>query len=343
MKSRYFLLLIIIPLTIHTSPTKSKRNAIKIGKIVTTHGKAHLKRDNTIYAIKTESNIYNNDRITTRSNGSIEIKLINNSILKISKNTSVILSTQMNQKGQLSRIALIYGQIKAKILKKKHPNNFFSIQTASATCGVRGTVFTVANGLIPGTLVSVIDGKIFLKTKKQSTILKKGYSSITSLLDKIKTNHFFINTEKWLQAQKKEILRFHQKIIQNFKDRIDALQIPSFITEAKKILQIITGYYSKISDLLKKSPPLNFIQRKIELPLLQAAAKILYPIKEKVHRIRIFQGKLKNMIIFLNNVNKPKLSIQLKVLQKKLLQANSLLSIVNQVESFYRKRMIEYQ
>lgn len=82
------------------------------------------------------------DTIVTGTNGSLEIILGDEGVLKISKNTSLMLSTAMTNHGEerQTEVNMQYGKLVA-VLKKERKNDSFNVVTPTSIAGVRGTSF----------------------------------------------------------------------------------------------------------------------------------------------------------------------------------------------------------
>ena len=326
------------------SKTDSIRNTAykKIGSVTEISVKATLSRNKTKRPIQDNSTIYNNDRITTATGGKILIRLINDSIITIGEKTSVIISTEVHQNGQLSRIALIYGQLKAHVTNTGIENSF-SVQTASATCGVRGTVFTIASGNAAGSFTSVHRGTIALKTASGETLVSQGHSIEAFDNASVKKTAKIGNPNLWITRKNRETQKNAGAILSDMKNRIRKIDRKTFLTAHNPFLEYFFKYYSNIAELFKIIPAVDFIRRKFELGVLKTAAKIIYPIKEKIFYIKILAGKLKALIAAFEGPNRNRARTLSKKIERIFSRFNRIITILDRTEVFYRIRMMHYR
>ncbi|TGL62246.1 iron dicitrate transport regulator FecR [Leptospira ognonensis] len=82
------------------------------------------------------------DTVVTGTNGSVEILLGDDGVLKLSKNTSLQLTTAYEARGQehKTEVNMQYGKL-VTVLHKERKNDTFNVVTPTSIAGVRGTSF----------------------------------------------------------------------------------------------------------------------------------------------------------------------------------------------------------
>ncbi len=82
------------------------------------------------------------DTIVTGTNGSVEILLGDDGVLKLSKNTSLQLSSALSEHGQerKTEVNMQYGKL-VTVLHKERKSDSFNVVTPTSIAGVRGTSF----------------------------------------------------------------------------------------------------------------------------------------------------------------------------------------------------------
>ena len=116
-----------------------------------------------------QSELFLNDVIITGPDGLAKLLLRDETILKISPNSEVVISEMIagpNAEGR-SSIDLLKGRLRSVIGNKLGANTAFDVNTPVAVAGVRGTDFEVVHILVDGDWVSGVrcfDGSVALST-----------------------------------------------------------------------------------------------------------------------------------------------------------------------------------
>lgn len=121
--------------------------AAAIGRVVAVSGKAEVVRssDNSRHPLAFNDAIFLNDRIVTAAASQVKLLLNDDSILKVSPTSELLVSEQVVGPGDESRttVNLLKGKLRSIIGKKLGANSRFEVHTDVAVAGVRGTDFEV--------------------------------------------------------------------------------------------------------------------------------------------------------------------------------------------------------
>lgn len=177
------------------------------------------------------------DRIETGQNGSVEVLVRNSGLIKISKNTSVAVSSIQKEDGGDTNVHLDYGKV-VTIVKKEKKNETYNVVTPTLVAGVRGTTFMTSvenpGGKNPGIAcaqeecvvrVKVLEGAVAVRgrsaadevvVEKNSEIQVQGTKAIQK--DWVKP------LGKESLSELKEMLVFHKSDIGGFENLVQELK-----------------------------------------------------------------------------------------------------------------------
>jgi hypothetical protein len=163
-----------------------------VGNAVAVIGSVTVKRMDTGESeiLATQSELFLNDTIVTGPDGLAKLLLRDETILKISPNSEVVISSMIagpDADGR-STVDLLKGRLRSVIGNKLGANTTFDVNTPVAVAGVRGTDFEVVHLFIDGEWVSGVrcyDGAVALSTMGLETqgdvlILPSQYSLVTA-------------------------------------------------------------------------------------------------------------------------------------------------------------------
>ena len=129
-----------------------------IGNAVAVLGTVSVVRasDGVEESLVANSEIYLNDTIQTGADGLAKLLLRDESILKVSPNSQLVISDMIAGPGEggTSAVELLKGRIRSVIGNKLGANSEFTVNTPVAVAGVRGTDFEVVHLLIDGQWLS---------------------------------------------------------------------------------------------------------------------------------------------------------------------------------------------
>ncbi len=287
--------------------------------------------------------VCNNDTIRTSPDGGLAIRLINNCTLTIGPDTQAIISTEIRENGQLARVALIYGQLKAEVKKTDPTYEAFSVQTASASCGVRGTVLTVAAGRGPGMLSTVESGRLEVRAGSGVHTLNPGEQMIVSATGDTVRPARPLTVTAWLAARRRALLADPGAFIRTMEGRVKQLELDFSAVPAGPVLDRFLFYYSKITDILTDIPPLGSLQRRAEYRLLQLTAPVLYAAKAKLTALLILDGKLKAVHALFSRRWQRRLRPVMDAAAQLFVKVREVIALLDKAETFYRIRMLLHQ
>lgn len=120
-------------------------------------------------SLQRNGEIFLNDVIKTGADGLVKVLLNDETILKVSPATELLISEMIAGPGEGGRstVELLRGRIRSVIGNKLSENNEFNVNTPVAVAGVRGTDFEVVHTLVDGewvTGVRCFDGAVALST-----------------------------------------------------------------------------------------------------------------------------------------------------------------------------------
>ena len=122
---------------------------------------AKLKKNGETVTLVRGMNVGQGDEITTDSEGSVELKLFDGSVIKIGPDSHVVIK-ELGQveitKVSRTKLELIKGKVRAVVKPLVDKESKFEIETENATIGVRGTDFGVSFDLdIGNTIIMCIE------------------------------------------------------------------------------------------------------------------------------------------------------------------------------------------
>jgi len=114
-----------------------------VGKVVAVSGRAEVIRssDRSRHPLAFKDAVFLNDRIVTAAASQVKLLLNDDSILKVSPTSELLVSEQVVGPGDESRttVNLLKGKLRSIIGKKLGGNSRFEVHTDVAVAGVRGT------------------------------------------------------------------------------------------------------------------------------------------------------------------------------------------------------------
>lgn len=138
-----------------------------VGNAVAVLGSVTVERalDGTQEPLLMNSELFLDDKIITGVDGLVKLLLRDESILKVSPNSELIISSMIVGPGEdgKSTVDLLKGRLRSVIGNSLGANTEFEVTTSVAVAGVRGTDFEVVHVLVDGewvTGVRVYDGAV---------------------------------------------------------------------------------------------------------------------------------------------------------------------------------------
>lgn len=118
-----------------------------VGRVVAVSGEASVIRssDSSRHALGFKDPIFLNDRILTATASQVKLLLNDDSILKVSPTSELLISESLLGPGEQSRttVNLLKGKLRSLVGKQLGANSRFEVHTDVAVAGVRGTDFEV--------------------------------------------------------------------------------------------------------------------------------------------------------------------------------------------------------
>jgi len=118
-----------------------------VGRVVAVSGEASVIRssDSSRHALAFKDPIFLNDRILTATASQVKLLLNDDSILKVSPTSELLISESLLGPGEQSRttVNLLKGKLRSLVGKQLGANSRFEVYTDVAVAGVRGTDFEV--------------------------------------------------------------------------------------------------------------------------------------------------------------------------------------------------------
>jgi hypothetical protein len=149
-----------------------------IGQVSLVEGSASVQRakGEADVDLKLGDSVYRDDRVRTAEKSRLEIRFHDGSILRLAANTQIKMRYVQRQgqgrkkttSGTLKRkirVKLILGKLWSLVNRSIGHEEVFSIQTANAVAGVRGTAFQTTYTKAEGTGVKVYKGKVLVSNK----------------------------------------------------------------------------------------------------------------------------------------------------------------------------------
>lgn len=158
-----------------------------VGSAVAVLGSVSVVRaiDGNEEALQMNSDLFLNDKVVTGADGLVKLLLRDESILKVSPNSELAISSMIVGPGEdgQSTVDLLKGRLRSVIGNSLGANTKFDVATSVAVAGVRGTDFEVVHVIVDGqwvTGVRVYDGSVEFEGRRDQAggviILPKQYS-----------------------------------------------------------------------------------------------------------------------------------------------------------------------
>lgn len=145
MRNRTLSTLILLLLLLGS--TTPLRAATSVAEVVSVRGSATVVRseDGSREDVERNDNMFLNDKVKTATNGRVKLLLRDDSVLKVSPGSELLLSEMVVGPGDESRatVNLLKGKLRSLVGKKLGANSRFEVHTSVAVAGVRGTDFEV--------------------------------------------------------------------------------------------------------------------------------------------------------------------------------------------------------
>lgn len=156
-----------------TMPQVSIAEENLLGHITSLSGMVQMKRGKEIQWKSPTLNmqVYEGDSIQTKEDGQATITFEDDSLLKISPNSRITLSSIISPVEKKSSILLFFGRIWNKVSQKALRKRVVEVQTPTAICGVRGTEFETAAYEDGTVLVRVNSGRVEVDNEQDQSTL----------------------------------------------------------------------------------------------------------------------------------------------------------------------------
>ena len=165
----------------------------------------------TSVALSEDRVVTTGDRIDTGRDGSVELVLADDSVIRIGPESSVVVKeagyVEVTKKSS-NVLNLLYGKVRAVVAPLLNAESKFIIETENTTVGVRGTDFVVSHDRSAGeTDVLCSDGTVELKPKDVvrkglAPILVRGNEGIRLVRGKLPDK-----PGRWVDTNRKKLLR----------------------------------------------------------------------------------------------------------------------------------------
>ena len=283
-------------------------SANSVGKIDTVKGLAFIKHTNTkgYKRLKLSTEVSYGDIIKTAKNGKVKILFDDNSELYVySKTLMRINKSKMIAKTNSKDLTLLAGRLWARISKRVTPNNYFKVNTPTATAGVRGTDFGIIVSGDGSSLVKVQAGEVLFDSdidpaldKKESKAQETKKEAVNLMADgqlniktsKINLEDVSIDIDEVTGVKKKSILLGKNKEASYLLDKGiktgEKIDVDNFVKERKmptdkaKRKKIISYHISNMNKRLNKSKELRFkvtkIANEINIDLMKDGASLKF-------------------------------------------------------------------
>ena len=176
-------------------------------------------------AIKGES-VLSEVIIETKARSQAVLSFDDGSRIQIGPKTRLKVNDPMTE-GENS-VMLFLGRIFARIVPRFSEERFFSVQSITATAGVRGTDFEFATGMDGSELISVEDGEVDVNSDGEEIKVKKGEEAEVSNEGKMKKGKRKPRTEaeweEWLKQREDFFIEHSDQVINNLTQRLDRTQ-----------------------------------------------------------------------------------------------------------------------
>ena len=149
-----------------------------VGQVSLVEGSASVQREKgeAFVDLKLGDSVYKGDRVRTAEKSRLEIRFHDGSILRLAANTQIKMRyVQKQGQGRKKaasgafkkkiKIKLFLGKLWSVVNRSIGHEEVFSVQTANAVAGVRGTKFQTTYAKAQGTGVKVYAGKVLVSNK----------------------------------------------------------------------------------------------------------------------------------------------------------------------------------
>ncbi|MCW7494591.1 FecR domain-containing protein [Leptospira sp. 2 VSF19] len=241
------------------------------------------------------------DTIVTGQNGSVEILVGEDGVLKLNKNTSLSVSQAFaaNDGSRETEVNMQYGKL-VTVLRKERKTESFSVVTPTSIAGVRGTIFltNVENPSAKGGNVACGSGNCVVKytVLDGAVAIRKSNSENEIVVDKQKTAEVGNETklsdkmikpmDKQSLSEMKEMLAFENtKMLQfeslanelkNNNEELQKLNIGSSAEELEKAARTREITKSKSDEVIKTAKAIEdskYIKKDVQKDSLKLAPK----------------------------------------------------------------------
>ncbi|MEL6338524.1 MAG: FecR family protein [Myxococcota bacterium] len=161
--------------TILLLPTSARAQPESIGSISKAQG--GVKRSDVIdvqAGVEPGAAVYRGTRITTESDGSVEIRLAGGSIMRVRPASSIQLSPVKRSRKRKSSVVLFFGRVWSRVTKAVGGETNYEVNTPNAVAGVRGTEFETAVGADGSVRVRVDEGRVAVADDERERSVKRG-------------------------------------------------------------------------------------------------------------------------------------------------------------------------
>jgi len=117
-----------------------------VGKVTYLNGEVQVLRKGEPGTLALNGNVYASDVVVTGDAGRAKISMNEGSVIFVGSKSRISIDKFVIEKGNLSSGAfnMLWGKVRFAVSKLRSSNASFNVTTATATIGVRGTVFTVS-------------------------------------------------------------------------------------------------------------------------------------------------------------------------------------------------------
>lgn len=118
--------------------------------------------------------IFKGTRLTTSSDGEVEVTLTSGSVMRIRPNSSLQLSPVRRRRSNKSSIVLFFGRLWSRVSSAVGQDGNYEINSPTAVAGVRGTEFETAVGQDGSVRVRVSEGRVDVASDNQMRKVARG-------------------------------------------------------------------------------------------------------------------------------------------------------------------------
>lgn len=234
-------------------------SASTVATVSALKGSAEIQRITEIFPVKLGSKLENKDKISTSGNSKMQIIFLDETILSIGKNSNFSIEEYLfeDTKEPVAKFGMIEGAMRVITgsIGKIAPHKF-SVQTRTATIGIRGTNFTVivsrdgslkvyctygAISVTYNSKVHIIQQSYFIHISPSGEIKLDSFNSST--LKKMKKEHFGVDKLKEKDATKSDN---DSRVYEESNERLDVKFTDDEVT-LQDLIDIIPEYIAKES------------------------------------------------------------------------------------------------